>query len=80
MKISMKKPISTYVALALMDLQKGEEVVLKGIGKTISKVVDVAEVIKRRIDGVNVKSINIDTINHNGKNKSYIEIIISRNA
>lgn len=76
LKISLQKPMSTYVAFALMDLNKGEKVILKGIGRAIQRVVDVAEVLKRRASVV-VETINIASIEQDGRKKSYIEIVLA---
>ena len=58
-----KKPVMNYVLACLTLFQNGsEEVAIKARGRSISRAVDVAQItIKRFVNDVSVKKINIDT-------------------
>lgn len=59
-----KKPALVYAVAALMQLTTEQsEVVLKARGRTISKAVDVVEILKRRFLGsqMGIKNIQIGT-------------------
>jgi DNA-binding protein len=58
-----KKPVMNYVLACLTLFQNGsEEVTIKARGRSISRAVDVSQiVIKRYVTDVSVKKINIDT-------------------
>ncbi len=78
------KPVMNYVMAIMTKFGEGlNEVVLKARGKAISRAVDVAELIRRRVyPGVRVKKIDIDTEeiqDENGRdiNVSAIEIVLS---
>ncbi|MFQ5711935.1 MAG: DNA-binding protein Alba [Candidatus Geothermarchaeales archaeon] len=78
-----KKPVMSYTLAALLQFNAGsDEVVLKARGMSISKAVDVAEVIKRRLleDRVEVKDIKIDTeiLGEDMRNVSTMEIILAK--
>lgn len=80
-----KKSVMNYVLAALLQFDSGaKEVVLKARGKAISKAVDVAEIIKRRLleDRVEVKDVKIDTElvgeGESARNVSIIEIILEK--
>lgn len=70
------KDLMTYVGFALLYLNSGENVVLKARGRSISRAVDVAEMLKR-ISGVEVSNIRIGTVNVSGRKLSEIEIELS---
>lgn len=80
-----KKSVMNYVLAALLQFDSGaKEVVLKARGRAISKAVDVAEIIKRRLleDKVEVKDVKIGTElvgeGENARNVSIIEIVLSK--
>jgi len=78
-----KKPMMSYALAALLQFDAGsKEIVLKARGRAISKAVDVAELIKRRllVDNVEVKSINIGTevLGEDQRNVSTIEIVLAK--
>jgi len=59
-----KKPAMNYVLAVITQFNKGtgNEVVIKARGKSISRAVDVAEIIRKRfISDVIVRDIKIDT-------------------
>ena len=79
------KPLMNYVMATMTKFSDGyDEVVLKARGKAISRAVDVAELIRRRVyPGVKVKKIGIDTEevkDETGRdiNVSAIEIVLSK--
>lgn len=54
------KPVIAYVVAALMELSQGREVVLEARGRSISKAVDAAQVLRNRyLSGVNIKRIEV---------------------
>lgn len=80
-----KKPTMNYVLAVVTQLNKEEstEVTIKARGRSISRAVDVAEIVKRRfVDGLK-QSVSTDTelvTNEEGKetNVSAIEIRLSK--
>ena len=80
-----KKPTMNYVLAVVTQLNKEEsdEVVIKARGKSISRAVDVAEIVKRKfVDGLN-QSVTTATeviTNEEGKeiNVSAIEIKLTK--
>ncbi len=79
-----KKPTMNYVLAVVTQLNKeSDEVVIKARGKSISRAVDVAEIVKRKfVDGLN-QTVTTDTevvTNEEGKeiNVSAIEIRLSK--
>jgi DNA-binding protein len=80
-----RKSVMNYVLAALLQFDSGaEQIVLKARGKAISKAVDVAEIIKRRLleDKVEVKDVKIGTElvgeGENARNVSIIEIVLGK--
>ena len=79
-----KKPLMTYATSALIQLTQSDNIVLKARGMVISRAVDVAEVIVKRLGNNNyeVTKIGIDTERvgegDDARNVSTIEIIISK--
>ncbi len=79
-----KKPVMSYAMSALIQLAQTGEVVLKARGMVISRAVDVAEIITKRLgnNAYEVKNIVIDTEQvgegENARNVSTIEIKVGR--
>lgn len=80
-----KKSVMNYVLAALLQFDSGvKEIVLKARGKAISKAVDVAEIIKRRLleDKIEVKDVKIGTElvgeGEAARNVSIIEIVLAK--
>jgi len=75
-----KKPAMSYV-LAALENRDDKEIVLKARGRSISRAVDVAEILRNRFIKAEVAGINIGTevFENNGKKKhvSTIEIKLS---
>ena len=79
------KPVMNYVLAVVTQMNSGvTEVILKARGRTISRAVDVAEIVRNRfISDVDVESINISTeeiVGNEGtsSNVSAIEIKLSK--
>lgn len=80
-----KKPTMNYVLAVVTQFNSGsKEVVVKARGKSISKAVDVAEIVRNRfVQDVTVADIKISTEELEGEegrtaNVSSIEIFINR--
>lgn len=79
-----KKPIMSYALSAMMQLTQFEEIVLRARGRAISRAVDVAQVITKRLgnDQYDIKDIKIDTEpvgeGDQVRNVSTIEIVIGK--
>ena len=79
-----KKPLMTYATSALIQLTQSDNIVLKARGMVISRAVDVAEVIVKRLRNNNyeVTKIGIDTERvgegEDARNVSTIEIIVAK--
>lgn len=79
-----KKPVMSYAMSALIQLTQVGEVVLKARGMVISRAVDVAEIITKRLgnNAYEVKNIVIDTeqvgSGEDIRNVSTIEIKVGR--
>jgi len=78
-----KKPLMSYALAALLQFNAGnKEVVIKARGRAISKAVDVAEILRKRLlaNQVDIKSISIDTeiLGEDMRNVSTIEIILAK--
>jgi len=56
-----EKPTTAYVVAALSAFERFQEVRLLARGKAISKAVDAAEMIRKRLPGVGVRHISIGT-------------------
>lgn len=79
-----QKPVMNYVTAALTQFERGsKEVILKARGKSISRAVDTAEILRRSFmtDAV-VKEVKIATetftLDNRSKNVSAIEIVLSK--
>jgi DNA-binding protein len=80
-----KKVTMAYVLAVITQLNQGEDtVIIKARGKTISKAVDVAEIVKNKfVNTLKIKSINISTEeiiteNETPMKVSAIEIILNK--
>jgi DNA-binding protein len=79
-----KKPVMSYAMSALIQLTQAGEIVVKARGMSISRAVDVAEIVTKRLgNGVfSVKNIAITTeVVGEGaeqRNVSSIEIVVGR--
>ena len=78
-----QKPLMSYSLAALLLFNAGhDEVIIKARGRTISKAVDIAEIIRRRLfaDQVNIKETRIGTeiLGEDERNVSTIEIVIGK--
>lgn len=81
-----KKPVMSYAMSAMVQLAQSGEIVVKARGMVISRAVDVAEIVTKRLGNntFEVRSIRIDTEKlgegEDLRNVSTIEIIIARRA
>ena len=81
-----KKPVMNYAMSALIQLSQLGEVVIKARGMAISRAVDVAEIVTKRLGNgtFNVKNINIATEQVKSvetgemRNISSIEILVGK--
>jgi DNA-binding protein Alba len=79
-----KKPVMSYAMSGMIQLAQSGEITLKARGMVISRAVDVAEILTKRLGNnqFEVKKINIDTEQMGEgadmRNVSTIEIIIGR--
>ncbi len=79
-----KKPVMSYAMSAMVQLAQSGEIVLKARGMVISRAVDVAEIVTKRLGNntFEVKSIKIDTEKlgegEDLRNVSTIEIIVGK--
>ncbi|NIN51793.1 MAG: DNA-binding protein Alba [Nitrososphaeria archaeon] len=78
-----KKPLMSYALAALLQFNAGHnEVIIKARGRAISKAVDVAEIIRRRLfaDRVDIGDVRIGTeiVGEDMRNVSTIEIVLGR--
>lgn len=81
-----KKPVMSYAMSALIQLSQMGEIVIKARGMAISRAVDVAQIVTKRLGNgaFAVKNINIDTEQVKStetgemRNVSSIEIIVSK--
>jgi DNA-binding protein Alba len=79
-----KKPVMSYAMSGLIQLTQSDEIVLKARGMVISRAVDVAEIITKRLGNnmYEVKNITIGTEQvgegENARNVSTIEITIGK--
>jgi archaea-specific DNA-binding protein len=80
-----KKPLMTYVTATLVQLANEPIVIIKARGKSITRAVDVAQIIVKRMDtlGYKIGPVKIDSElvqSQDGKtrNVSTIEVYISR--
>jgi DNA-binding protein Alba len=81
-----KKPVMSYAMSAMVQLAQSGEIVLKARGMVISRAVDVAEIVTKRLGNNNfdVKTIKIDTERigegDDIRNVSTIEIVVSKRS
>src|SRR5487761_64092 len=81
-----KKPVMSYAMSAMVQLAQSAEIVLKARGMVISRAVDVAEIVTKRLGNntFEVRSIRIDTEKlgegEDLRNVSTIEIVVARKA
>ncbi len=81
-----KKPVMSYAMSALIQLSQVGEVIIKARGLAISRAVDVAEIVTRRLGNgtFSVKNINISTEQVKStetgemRNVSSIEILVGK--
>lgn len=80
-----KKPLMTYVTATLVQLANEPTVVIKARGKSITRAVDVAQIIVKRMDTLGYKigpvKVGTETVSsEDGKtrNVSTIEVSVSR--
>ncbi|HYB45614.1 MAG TPA: RNA-binding protein [Nitrososphaerales archaeon] len=79
-----KKPVMSYAMSALIQLTQAGEVVVKARGLAISRAVDVAEIVTKRLGNgqFSVKNIGINTEvvgeGSEQRNVSSIEIVVGR--
>ena len=80
-----KKPLMTYVTATLVQLANEPVVIIKARGKSITRAVDVAQIIVKRMDTlgyrigpVKIGSEAVDSEDGKLRNVSTIEISISR--
>jgi DNA-binding protein Alba len=80
-----RKPIMNYVLAVITQFNSGEkEVSIKARGKSISRAVDVAEILRNKLlQGVQIKEIKIGTEEIPGQegntlNVSTIEIVLEK--
>jgi DNA-binding protein len=80
-----KKPLMTYVTATLVQLANEPTVVIKARGKSITRAVDVAQIIVKRMDTLGYKigpiKLGSETVQSDDgrvRNVSTIEVPISR--
>lgn len=79
-----KKPVMSYAMSALIQLTQSNEIIIKARGMAISRAVDVAEIVTKRLgnNAFGVRNINIDTeligLGEEARNVSTIEIIVGK--
>jgi DNA-binding protein Alba len=81
-----KKPVMSYAMSAMVQLAQNGEIVLKARGMVISRAVDVAEIVTKRLGSntFEVRSIRIDTEKlgegDDIRNVSTIEIVVGKKS
>jgi archaea-specific DNA-binding protein len=80
-----KKPLMTYVTATLVQLANEPTVIIKARGKSITRAVDVAQIIVKRMDTLGYKigpvKVGTETVSSEDgrtRNVSTIEVSISR--
>ena len=79
-----KKPVMSYAMSAMVQLAQSGEIVLKARGMVISRAVDVAEIVTKRLgnNSFEIRNIRIDTEKlgegEDIRNVSTIEIVIGK--
>ncbi len=70
------KPFMNYVSSVNLQfsLKKQKEVTIKARGKFINRAVDVAQVVKNRSEGIEIKDIKIDTESFQDKEGKTIKV------
>lgn len=81
-----KKPLMTYVTATLVQLANEDKVVVKARGNSITRAVDVAQIIEKRMDSMGYKvgntmlgSEQLQSQDGKTRNVSTIEIEILKN-
>jgi archaea-specific DNA-binding protein len=81
-----KKPVMSYAMSAMVQLAQSGEIVLKARGMVISRAVDVAEIVTKRLGNNNfeIRNIKIDTERlgegDDVRNVSTIEIVVGKKS
>lgn len=81
-----KKPVMSYAMSAMVQLAQSGEIVLKARGMVISRAVDVAEIVTKRLGNntFEIRNIKIDTERlgegEDIRNVSTIEISVAKKA
>lgn len=79
-----KKPVMSYAMSALIQLTQAGEIVVKARGMSISRAVDVAEIVTKRLGNGQYKikdiGINTEVVGEGAemRNISSIEIVVSK--
>ncbi len=79
-----KKPVMSYAMSALIQLTQAGEIVVKARGMAISRAVDVAEIVTKRLGNGQYKikdiGINTEVVGEGAemRNISSIEIVVSK--
>ncbi|MEM2856536.1 MAG: hypothetical protein QW416_05480 [Candidatus Nitrosocaldaceae archaeon] len=80
-----KKPLMTYVTAALVQLANEPSITIKARGLSITRAIDVAQIIAQRMDSLGYKVGNVklgseqmQSQNGRTRNVSTIEIVISK--
>ncbi len=79
-----KKPVMSYAMSAMVQLAQSGEIVLKARGMVISRAVDVAEIVTKRLGNntFEIRNIRIDTEKlgegEDLRNVSTIEIVVAK--
>jgi len=81
-----KKPVMSYAMSAMVQLAQSGDIVLKARGMVISRAVDVAEIVTKRLGNntFEIRNIKIDTEKlgegEDIRNVSTIEIVIAKKS
>ena len=75
-----KKPVVDYVLAAILAFNEGyDEIIIRGQGSNVAKAVDVYNALAARLqDGVELVSVNIDSIERGRRLIPVIEIRVRR--
>lgn len=80
-----KKPLMTYVTAALVQLANEPSVTIKARGMSITKAVDVSQIIVKRMDtlgykvnAVKIGSEQLESLDGKTRNVSTVEIEVAR--
>ena len=55
------KPLKAYLLYAMSMVAKEDKLLLKARGRSIAKAVDLAEILKRKVNNLSVSTISIGT-------------------